>query len=95
MPNFVPNRIVKVTWEDAWHNEGGEYLPSEFEVYCAPVISVSVGTVLWENERGILLSRLYEMKRFESSVFNRSLATEFIQRGMIMKVEELILKGGA
>ena len=92
MDNFTPNRIVKITWGDAWHDDGGKYLPNEFEKYCVPIVSVSVGTVLFENEKGILLSGLYDTEHLGSNLFRRSIYTEFIPRGLIIKVEELVVQ---
>lgn len=90
MPDFTPDRIVKIEWFDAWKAWEGTYEPYEFEHECNPFPTVDIGAVLWENETGIMISSMWTCKRDGS--FNKSRTTAFVPRGMIVKVTELVPK---
>jgi len=93
MPDFTPDRIVKVEWNDAWKSWDYSYEPHEFEDECHGFMTIYVGVVLVENNEGILLSLMWNNKK--NGDFNKSRTTCFVPRGMIVKITELVPKVSA
>jgi hypothetical protein len=82
----MPKKILKVIWGDAWcSSEWTE--EDDIEKFCSPEEVVTVGTLVYENEKGILLAGSYIE---DQGLYNE---VSFIPRGMVASVVEIAESG--